>query len=60
MNNHYNYQSFVNKIKIFYVCIYILFITFYCSLNFSYERCFDTTLSFLRSQRDLEEEFIKL
>lgn len=46
MNNPYNYQSVVNKIKIFYVCIYTLLITFYCSLNFSYERCLDTTLFF--------------
>lgn len=27
MNNSYNYQSVVDKIKIFYVCIYIMLIS---------------------------------
>lgn len=46
MNNSYNYK--LKKIK-YYMCVYILLITFYCSLK----RGFDTTLLFLNGVKEI-------
>lgn len=48
MNNSYNYK--LKKIKYYMcMCVYILLITFYCSLK----RGFDTTLLFLNGVKEI-------